>query len=115
YRSLGTLRASVARGLQERRTIGLVGAEMASLPGVAALCQQVAEAGGRASPSSLKADMITPALAAAPGRNGDRSGTVAPGAGPGRMRRGGNKKLTESGILGPGERVGGRGVGGLER
>ncbi|TMB06252.1 MAG: radical SAM protein, partial [Deltaproteobacteria bacterium] len=99
YRSLGTLRASVARGPQERRTIGLVGAEMASLPGVAALCQQVAEAGGRASPSSLKADMITPALAAALGRNGNRSVTVAPEAGSERMRRVVNKNLTESEIL----------------
>src|SRR5205814_2373182 len=53
YRSLRTLRESVARGLQQRRTIGLVGAEMASLPGVSALCQEVAGAGGRASPSSL--------------------------------------------------------------
>src|SRR2546425_224809 len=39
YRSPDTLRASIVRGLAERDTIGLVGAEMASLPGGAALCQ----------------------------------------------------------------------------
>ncbi|TMA55780.1 MAG: radical SAM protein, partial [Deltaproteobacteria bacterium] len=99
YRSLRTLRESVARGLQQRRTIGLVGAEMASLPGVSALCQEVAGAGGRASPSSLKADVITPALAAALGRNGNRSVTVAPEAGSERMRRVINKNLTEPEIL----------------
>src|SRR5205814_730779 len=53
YRSTATLRARIARGLGERRTVGLVGAEMASLPGVAALCQEAAARGGRASPSSL--------------------------------------------------------------
>src|SRR5207247_48885 len=41
------VRASIVRGLAERETIGLVGAEMASLPGVAALCQEVAARGGR--------------------------------------------------------------------
>src|SRR5262249_11437674 len=76
YRSPDTLRRSIASGLEERSTIGLVGAEMASLPGVAALCQEVAAAGGRASPSSLKADCITPALAHALGAGGNRSVTV---------------------------------------
>src|SRR5438552_1626024 len=87
YRSPDTLRASIVRGLAERDTIGLVGAEMASLPGVAALCQEVAARGGRASPSSLKADLITPALARALGAGGNRSVTVAPEAGSERMRR----------------------------
>ena len=110
YRSLRTLRESVARGLQQRRTIGLVGAEMASLPGVSALCQEVAGAGGRASPSSLKADVITPALAAALGRNGNRSVTVAPEAGSERMRRVINKNLTEPEILRAAEWLVGGGV-----
>jgi len=110
YRSLRTLRESVARGLEERRTIGLVGAEMASLPGVSALCQEIAGAGGRASPSSLKADVITPALAAALGRSGNRSVTVAPEAGSERMRRVINKNLTEPEILRAAEWLVGGGV-----
>src|SRR5207245_842038 len=96
YRSPDTLRASIVRGLAERDTIGLVGAEMASLPGVAALCQEVAARGGRASPSSLKADLITPALARAVGAGGNRSVTVAPEAGSERMRRVINKNLSEA-------------------
>jgi radical SAM superfamily enzyme YgiQ (UPF0313 family) len=110
YRSPDTLRASVARGLRERRTIGLVGAEMASLPGVAALCQEVAAAGGRASPSSLKADLITPALARALGAGGNRSVTVAPEAGSERLRRVINKNLTEAEILRAAEWLVGGGV-----
>ncbi len=99
YRSAAALRPEIARGLAERRTIGLVGAEMASQPGIAALCQEIADRGGRPSPSSLKADVITPALARALGDGGARSVTVAPEAGSERMRRVINKNLTEDEIL----------------
>ena len=110
YRSAPRLRESIAKGLGARRTIGLVGAEMASLPGVAALCQEVAAAGGRASPSSLKADLITPSLARALGAGGSRSVTVAPEAGSERMRRVINKNLTEAEILRAAEWLVGGGV-----
>jgi radical SAM superfamily enzyme YgiQ (UPF0313 family) len=114
YRSVERLRASVARGLAARDTIGLVGAEMASLPGVAALCQEIAERGGRASPSSLKADVVTPALARALGAGGNRSATVAPEAGSERMRRVINKNLTEAEILRAAEWLVGGGVDALK-
>lgn len=99
YRSPARLSADIARGLSERPGIGLVGAEMASQPGIAGLCQQIAAAGGRASPSSLKADIISPALAKALGQSGNRSVTIAPEAGSERMRRVINKNLTEPEIL----------------
>ncbi len=114
YRSPEKLRREIARGLEERQTIGLVGAEMASLPGVASLCQEIAAAGGRASPSSLKADLITPALATALGAGGSRSVTVAPEAGSERMRRVINKNLTEAEILRAAEWVVGGGVDALK-
>jgi radical SAM superfamily enzyme YgiQ (UPF0313 family) len=110
YRSPGRLRESVARGLEERRTIGLVGAEMASQPAIASLCQEIAAAGGRASPSSLKADLITPALAQALGTGGNRSVTVAPEAGSERLRRVINKNLTEADVLRAAEWLVGGGV-----
>ena len=83
---------------------------MASQPGIAALCQEIAAAGGRASPSSLKADLITPALAQALGGSGNRSVTVAPEAGSERMRRVINKNLTEAEILRAAEWLVGGGV-----
>jgi radical SAM superfamily enzyme YgiQ (UPF0313 family) len=110
YRSVDGLRRSVARGLNERRTIGLVGAEMASQPGIASLCQEIAAAGGRGSPSSLKADLITPALAQALGSGGNRSVTVAPEAGSERLRRVINKNLTEADVLRAAEWLVGGGV-----
>ena len=54
--------------------------------------------------------MITPALAAALGRNGNRSVTVAPEAGSERMRRVINKNLTEPEILRAAEWLVGGGV-----
>ncbi len=115
YRPLRTrspegLRRDAAAGLKERSTIGLVGAEMASVPGVAALCQEIADGGGRASPASLKADCISPALAAALGRNRSRTATIAPEAGSERMRRVINKNLREPEILRAAEMLVGEGV-----
>ena len=99
YRSPEALKAEAARGLTERSVIGLVGAEMASVPGVADIATAVADAGGRLSPSSLKADCISPQLASALARNGNHSVTVAPEAGSERMRKVINKNLSEPEIL----------------
>jgi len=99
YRTPEHLLEEARRGLTERSVIGLVGAEMASVPGVASIAEGVADAGGRLSPSSLKADCISPQLAAALARNGNHSVTVAPEAGSERMRKVINKNLTEDEIL----------------
>ncbi len=114
YRSPERVREGIAVGLGERRTIGLVGAEMASQPGIASLCQEIAAAGARPSPSSLKADLITPALAAALGAGGNRSVTVAPEAGSERMRRVINKNLTQADVLRAAEWLVGGGVDALK-
>lgn len=110
YRSTAVLTQQVTQGLQERQTIGLIGAEMASQPGIAGLCEFIGQAGGRASPSSLKADVITQDLARAVGHNNTHSVTVAPEAGSERMRRVINKNLTEPEILRATELLVGGGV-----
>jgi radical SAM superfamily enzyme YgiQ (UPF0313 family) len=99
YRSSAVVADDIDEGLELRSTIGLVGAEMASQPGIAGLCERVVAAGGRPSPSSLKADLITPRLARALGGGGTRSVTVAPEAGSERLRRVINKNLTEAEVL----------------
>ena len=70
--------------------------------------------GGRLSPSSLKADCISPALASALARGGNHSVTVAPEAGSERMRKVINKNLTEAEILHAAEMMLGEGVGSLK-
>ena len=106
--------AEAERGLGERKVIGLVGAEMASVPGVADIASAVVDRGGRLSPSSLKADCISPALASALARGGNQSVTVAPEAGSERMRKVINKNLTEAEILDAAEMMLGEGVGNLK-
>ena len=69
-----------------------------------------AAGGGRLSPSSLKADCVTPRLAAALARGGNRSVTVAPEAGSERMRRVINKNLSEADILRAADLLVGEGV-----
>ncbi len=110
YRSPENIAAEARRGLTERSVIGLVGAEMASVPGVAEIAAGVADAGGRLSPSSLKADCISPQLAAALARGGNRSITIAPEAGSERMRKVINKNLSEAEILSAAEMMIGEGV-----
>jgi radical SAM superfamily enzyme YgiQ (UPF0313 family) len=110
YRTPENLIEVARRGLTERDVIGLVGAEMASVPGVAGIAESIADAGGRLSPSSLKADCISPQLAAALARNGNHSVTVAPEAGSERMRRVINKNLSEQEILDAAELMVGEGV-----
>jgi radical SAM superfamily enzyme YgiQ (UPF0313 family) len=114
YRSPAKLREMATRGLTERNVIGLVGAEMASVPGIAELATTVADAGGRLSPSSLKADCISPQLARALSRNGNRSVTIAPEAGSERMRKVINKNLTEPEILEAASMLVGEGVSNLK-
>jgi radical SAM superfamily enzyme YgiQ (UPF0313 family) len=110
YRTPEHIIEEARRGLTERSVIGLVGAEMASVPGVAGIAESIADAGGRLSPSSLKADCISPQLAAALARNGNHSVTVAPEAGSERMRKVINKNLTEQEILEAAELMVGKGV-----
>jgi radical SAM superfamily enzyme YgiQ (UPF0313 family) len=114
YRSAAKLVDEATRGLSERKVIGLVGAEMASVPGVASIAKAVADQSGRLSPSSLKADCISPELARALARNGNRSVTIAPEAGSERMRKVINKNLTEPEILRAAELVVGEGVNNLK-
>lgn len=109
-RGVDALEQSVRAGLEHRQTIGLVGAEMASVPGVDILSEIAAAAAGRLSPSSLKADCVTPRLAAALTRGGNRSVTIAPEAGSERMRRVINKNLTEPDILRAADLLVGEGV-----
>jgi radical SAM superfamily enzyme YgiQ (UPF0313 family) len=110
YRSPERLIAEASRGLAERKVIGLVGAEIASVPGVADIATAVADGGGRLSPSSLKADCISPQLAGALRRNGNRSVTVAPEAGSERMRKVINKNLSELEILQAADLLIGKGI-----
>ena len=112
HRSAESLTEQALAGLPESSasTVGLVGAEMASHPAIAQTCERIVAAGGRPSPSSLKADQISPRLAKVVAGSGTRSVTVAPEAGSERMRRVINKNLSELEILRAAELMVGDGV-----
>jgi radical SAM superfamily enzyme YgiQ (UPF0313 family) len=116
HRSAESLTAQALAGLPNSAaaTVGLVGAEMASHPGIASTCERIAGAGGRPSPSSLKADQISPRLAKVLARSDTKSVTIAPEAGSERMRRVINKNLSEMEILRAAELMVGDGVDSLK-
>lgn len=116
HRSAESLTAQALAGLPNSaaKTVGIVGAEMASHPGIASTCERIAGAGGRPSPSSLKADQISPRLAKVLARSDTKSVTIAPEAGSERMRRVINKNLTETEILRAAELMVGDGVDSLK-
>jgi radical SAM superfamily enzyme YgiQ (UPF0313 family) len=104
------LAGAVTDGLADRSTIGLVGAEMASVPAVAQLREPATARRPPLSPSSRSAPSVTPRLAAALAAGGTRSVTVAPEAGSERLRRVINKNLDEADILRAAELLVGEGV-----
>ena len=112
HRSAESMTAQALVGLPHASasTVGLVGAEMASHPAIASTCERIVSAGGRPSPSSLKADQISPRLAKVLASSGTKSVTVAPEAGSERMRRVINKNLSEMEILRAAELMVGDGV-----
>jgi len=82
-----------------------VGAAVSDLPGIDRLCDLSAEKNLKVSFSSLRADALTPELAASLGKSKVKTATIAPDAGSERMRKVINKGITESDILDAAERI----------
>jgi radical SAM superfamily enzyme YgiQ (UPF0313 family) len=96
---LETLRAEAREALRRGQRVGLVGPDTSDHSGLDALTREIAEAGGTFSPSSLRVDAITPALAARLAAGGERTVTLAPEAGTERMRRVVNKDFPDDRIV----------------
>ncbi|MGC3996584.1 MAG: radical SAM protein [Anaeromyxobacter sp.] len=96
---LTTLRAEVKKGIDAGLRVGLVGPDTSDYTGLDALTCFIGEQGGTFSPSSLRVDAITPALAGRMAAGGERSITLAPEAGTERMRRVINKDFTDDQIV----------------
>jgi len=110
YRTYESLAGLARMGLEHASTIGLVGAELGSLPGLTRLCELVGERGGRLSPSSLRADTVSDDLANGLQQGATRTVTIAPEAGSERLRRVINKNLAEEALLDAASRLGRCGV-----
>jgi radical SAM superfamily enzyme YgiQ (UPF0313 family) len=89
----------IEEALGKKQPLGLMSACVSDVPGIESLTGRILDRGGRFSVSSLRADSLTPALAAHLWKVGQRSLAIAPEAGSERLRRVINKHLSEEQII----------------
>jgi radical SAM superfamily enzyme YgiQ (UPF0313 family) len=99
FRTEASLAQTIEQGLTRSRHIGLVGAAVSDLPGIAPLCRRFSGPDITLSFSSLRADALTPELLEALSRSRVKTATIAPEAGSERLRRVINKGLREEDVL----------------
>jgi radical SAM superfamily enzyme YgiQ (UPF0313 family) len=99
FRTEASLAQTIEQGLTRSDHIGLVGAAVSDLPGIASLCRRFAGPDTTLSFSSLRADALGPELLDALGRSRVKTATIAPEAGSERLRRVINKGLREEDVL----------------
>ena len=109
----GVLSAAIEETLGKGRPLGLISACVSDVPGIEDLTRLILEKGGRYSVSSLRADSLTPAMAAHLWKAGQRSIAIAPEAGSERLRRVINKHLTKEQIIDAVKMIAGAGDFGL--
>ena len=99
FRSEQSLARTIERGLTRSHQIGLLGAAVSDLPGIASLCRQFADRDITMSFSSLRADALGPELLNALTCSRVKTATIAPEAGSERLRRVINKGIREEHVL----------------
>lgn len=96
---LATLTAEAEKGLARGQRLGLVGPDISDHSGLDQLTCFITAQGGAFSPSSLRVDAITPALAGRMAAGGERSITLAPEAGTPRLRQVINKDFSDDRVV----------------
>jgi len=99
FRSLPLLKECIEKGINMTDRIGLVGAAVSDLPGLAELCHQIYDKKIRISFSSLRADALSPEIISVLKESRVKTATIAPDAGSQRMRDIINKGLNEESLL----------------
>jgi radical SAM superfamily enzyme YgiQ (UPF0313 family) len=99
FRTEASLAQTIEQGLSRSDHIGLVGAAVSDLPGIASLCRRFSGPDITLSFSSLRADALGPDLLDALSRSRVKTATIAPEAGSERLRRVINKGIQEEDVL----------------
>ena len=99
WRDLGVVKDAVARGLAATGRVGLIGAAVSEYPYIKELLRFVLDSGGKATLSSLRADVIDAELLRLLKEAGLRTLTLAPEAGSERLRRVVNKDITDEALI----------------
>jgi len=109
-RTLEAVKAEVAKGLQERQRIGLVGAAVSDYHGIGDLCRYILDQGGKISVSSLRIDGLDDELIEALKESGHKTVALAPEGGSQRLRDLIRKNISEEQILAACDRLIGRDI-----
>lgn len=99
FRSAATLEASFRRGLEKRKTIGLLGTAVSDHPELIPLCRSILERGGSVAVGSLRMDRLNGPMAALLKETGVETLSLAPEAGSQRLRDVIRKGITEAEIF----------------
>ena len=99
FRSIANLAGSFARGIKEKRKIGLLGTAVSDHPELAEMCQTILDQKGQAAIGSLRLDRLDGRIAALLKHSGIETVALAPEAGTQRLRDVIHKGITEEQIL----------------
>ncbi|PIV02441.1 MAG: radical SAM protein [Syntrophobacterales bacterium CG03_land_8_20_14_0_80_58_14] len=99
FRSAAVLLASFRRGLEKRKTIGLLGTAVSDHPALIPLCRSIIDAGGSLAVGSLRMDRFSAEMAALLKETGVETVALAPEAGSQRLRDVIRKGISEGDIF----------------
>lgn len=99
FRSAETLEGSFLRGLERRKTIGLLGTAVSDHPDLIPLCRSLLAHGGSAAIGSLRMDRLSSEMAGLLKETGVETLSLAPEAGSQRLRDVIRKGITEAAIF----------------
>ena len=99
FRSAATLEESFRRGLEKRKTIGLLGTAVSDHPELIPLCRSILSRGGSFAVGSLRLDRLSEPMAALLKETGVETLSLAPEAGSQRLREVIKKGISEEEIF----------------
>ncbi len=99
FRSAAALAPSFRRGLEKKKTIGLLGTAVSDHPALIPLCRSILDAGGSVAVGSLRLDRLSGPMAALLKETGVETVSLAPEAGSQRLRDVIRKGITEGEIF----------------
>ena len=109
-RGMEEIKAQVAKGLEERDRVGLVGAALSDYRGIGELCRHIMQTGGKISVSSLRIDALDDEMIEVLKASGHKTVALAPEGGSQRLRDLIRKEISEEQILAACDRLIGKGI-----
>ncbi len=87
YAPYAQIRPEILRAIQDNRTVGLIGSDLAGHPELANILTDIVDRGGRFSLSSIRPEGLTPRIIELLARTGQKTATLAPEVASPRMKK----------------------------